>query len=331
MTTMKLGRLLENCHLGDLQSVGIMQIIPLLNLRTDESRFASPGEAIVNTSDYGTVNVKNPSGRIMIVPLNAAYMTKKSAQDHATTTVGIVGSKDSTRIENSLCIEQSQAGLIQPDTYRLSILPAAIRADVAPFASRRTSYSGSWGFIERYNREMGAGSHSNLRDFFDRFEKELDEFIAQFEPVPGQIGAIIMIGGEIVGIERAPSQEYWLGVWEALIRDCYGSRAMQAVKRLEAKNVALPESRARLEGSILSLDDLEASLEAAEKSEIDAVGRLVEGISQEELKVESPYNHLVHGTLDVKVVSNGRITGQVVLEGDEVIYASTVAAGVASA
>lgn len=329
MTTMKLGRLLDGCRLGDLQSVGIMQIIPLLNLRTDEDRFARPDEAVVHTSNYGSVNIRNPSGRVMIVPLNAAYMSKKLAQDHATTTAGIVKANGETTFDNSLCIESGQGGLYEPDQYRLSILPAAIRADVARFSARETEYSGSWGYIERYNSEMGSGVRGHLRDFFERFEKELDEFIAQFEPVVGQVGAIILIGGEIVGIERTPTQAYWLGVWEALIRDCYGSRCMQATKRLDSRKIDLPESRARLEGNITSLDALETAVEAAEQTEAQAVERLVSGISDEDLEVERPYTRLVHGSLDIKVVSNNRVIGQVVIEGDEVIYASAVAAGTA--
>jgi hypothetical protein len=326
---MKLGTLLEGCRHDTLQSVGIMQMIPLLNPRSDESRFASPDEAVVNTSDYGSVGIRNPTGRVMIVPLHAAYMSKKNAQDHATTSAGVVKPEASVTFSNSLCIESTQGGLYDEDQYRLSILPASLRADVAPLQTRHTAYNGSWSFIERYNTEMGSGRRAHLRDFFERFEKELDEFISQFEPVPCQVGAIILIGGEIVGIERAPSQACWLGVWEALIRDCYGSRCMQATKRLEAKNITVPESRARLEGSITSLDALERALLTAECAEEQAVQRLVDGISEDELNVESPYERLVHGSLDVKVVSNTRMTGQVVVEGPNVVYASAVAAGVA--
>lgn len=330
-TTMKLGDLFEGCTLGELQSVGIMQIIPLLNEHTDEDKFAQPGEAIVSTRDYGNVQVRNPTARLMIVPLNAAYMKKQGAQDHAITTANVMARATASRpstieVKNSLCVESTQDGLMPEDAYRLSILPASLRSDIARAGRQRVAYNSLWGNIEAFNTEM-TGSHSrgHLRDFFDRFDNELDEFIAQFEPVPHQVGAVVLIAGEIIGIERAPSQHYWLGVWEALIRDCYGSRAMQAAKRLE--KVEIPETRARIEGPTTSLVELEDALSDVEAREAAGVSALVEGLKQADLKVDRPYSANIHGGLIVSCVNNDRITGQVIHEGGAVVYASTVAAG----
>ena len=321
-TTMKLGELFDGCRLGDLQSAGLMQVIPILADRTPEDRFANPGEAIVGTSGYGSVVVRNPSARILIVPMNAAYMSKHGSQDHAVTSAGVIEREKATTFNNSLCIESTQGGTMPPDAYRLSILPASLRADAANTAGRQVQYSALWNNIEQFNQEMGSGHRGHLRDFFERFEQELDEFIAQFEPVPRQIGAIVLIGGEIVGIERTPSQTYWLGVWEALIRDCYGSRAMQTAKRVRE----VPETRARL-GEVTSLDELELEILHAERREQLGVEQMFEQLKNEDLEVSQPYTHKVHGTMDVKVVKNPHIFGEVVTESDGVIYASMVAAG----
>jgi hypothetical protein len=120
----------------------------------------------------------------------------------------------------------------------------------------------------------------------------LDEFVAEFECVPRQIGAIILVDDQVVGVERAPSHAYWQSVWPCLIRECYGSLAIR-VARLKGARAEAPTSRRPLPDGIGSLDE-PLTLTRDEST----------------------------GGLTVETVQPGRFTGQVIRDGQRNVYAS---------
>jgi len=71
----------------------------------------------------------------------------------------------------------------------------------------------------------------------------LEEFAAEFEPVEGQIGAIIMFSGVPVGIEIMPSEGHWETYWKHLIRGCYGAEMLRLkmIGKLKPSALILPE------------------------------------------------------------------------------------------
>ncbi len=72
-----------------------------------------------------------------------------------------------------------------------------------------------------------------------------------------QVGAIILIDDRVVGIERAPSHAYWQSIWPSLIRECYGSLAIEAAKTSGDRS---PDRspRVQLPLQIATLDELES-------------------------------------------------------------------------
>ena len=109
-----------------------------------------------------------------------------------------------------MCVQQSQGGLIQRGAYRMLILPYALR-ERALEVRKNKNYNKLWDAISAFNQEMGVSGEGNLVFFLKHFQKELDEFVAEFECVPRQIGAIILVDDQVVGVERAPSHAYWHG------------------------------------------------------------------------------------------------------------------------
>ena len=81
---MTLAEVLRGASPGRIQSVGYMQVIPLVSDLSD-NRFVSPveAEADVFTTSYGTLGFRNPSDCLLIVPCHAGYVVKQAAQDHA--------------------------------------------------------------------------------------------------------------------------------------------------------------------------------------------------------------------------------------------------------
>ncbi len=319
MSSITLSEALRGCTAGRIQSVGFMQVIPLISDMVDD-RFMVPSEIEVSTNNYGTLVFKNPTDNPVIIPAQAAYIVKQSAQDHAMTGAGVVASKKTKTYKNAACIEQSQGGYISNGQHEIRVLPVPIRRKAVE-VRREQSYSKLWPAIAEFNRMAGIREGSSHLEYFTRhYSKQLDEFVAEFEPVENQVGAIVMIGGVVAGVERAPNHAYWLDLWQALIRDCYGALAI-----IEAKNgeAPVPKTRAKMRQDIRSLDDLSDALDEVEESEREKVGEVVNRISQIDIKLSQDEKS---GDIRIDSADNrDSFVGQVVREGEKVLYTSLVA------
>jgi hypothetical protein len=216
-----------------------------------------------------------------------------------------------------MCVQQTQGGLIRAGSHRFAILPVALRRAV--HASTSKDYSRLWKPIRDFKAECGLTGAGNLTDFFRAFRRQLDEFVAEFETVPGQVGAIVLIGGRVVGVERAPSHEYWRDVWEPLIRECYGSHAIREAAVADDGDVSF-RAPIRREG-LTDLDDLEAALMVAEAEENERARATVREL------IGLPFaarRESVCEEVGLYRVENDRLQGQIAREGERVLYASLV-------
>ena len=316
--TIRVADVLHGCTPGRIQSVGYMQVIPLVSELSDD-RFVSPveGEAEVFTTSYGTLGFRNPGNCVLIVPCHAGYVVKQAAQDHAMAHAGVVRSAGERSFNTAMCIQQTQGGLIQRGAHRMLILPYALRERALEARSDK-SYNKLWDAISRFNQEMGVQSAGHLEFFLKHFRKELDEFVAEFECVPRQIGAIILVDDQVVGVERAPSHAYWQSVWPCLIRECYGSLAIR-VAQLNGERVETPASRTALPDDIGSLDELESVIAEIARQEDERSKVTVRELLDEQLALTR--DDCTAG-LSIETVQPGRFTGQVIRDGERIVYAS---------
>jgi hypothetical protein len=312
---------LRGCETGRMQTVGIMQVIPLVSdLETDA--FARPSEIRIATGrggSYGTMNFRNSADKPALVPVHATYLTKQMAQDHAMATGGFVPARKEKAYKNAQCVEQSQGGYIPEGSHPLTILPLSLR-ETSLSMRGVASYSKLWESISRLKKEAkvtGGRSGGHLADFFAAFDKQLAEFVAEFELVTGQVGAIVLIGGEVVGVERAPSRAYWEDLWEPLIRTCYGSEAVRRTRMGKAVTPRTNQVRA-----VRDLDDLVAALSEARANDEGSVRDIVRTMVQDPFKA-TPEEKL--GVFDLETVENDQFTGQIVREGPRVHYVSVTA------
>lgn len=308
---------LHGCSPKRMQSVGYMQVIPLVSDLSDD-RFASPSEAHseVFTTEYGTLGFRNSGERLLIVPCHAGYVVKQAAQDHAMPNTGLVPPAGERSFNNAMCIQQAQGGMISRGEYRMLILPHALREQALQMR-REKNYSKLWEAIAAFNNQMGVRATGHLEFFLDHFRRELDEFVAEFECVPRQIGAIILIDDQVVGVERAPSHTYWNGIWPSLIRECYGSLAIR-VTQLKGECPTLPVSRRPLP-SAHSLDELETIIADIAQQEDDQAKATVREILREQLTLRKDESM---AGLSLETTESDRFAGQVVSDEQRVVYAS---------
>jgi len=318
----KLAEILKGCTPGKIQSVGIMQVIPLISDISDDS-FVSPNQsARISTSAYGTLVFQNQKEETMIIPPQTGYVVKQSAQDHALPHVGVVKGKQTTSFDDAMCIQQTQGGTIGRGEHSMLILPFPLRESAHKVRKSR-GYDRLWGSIRSLNSKAGVSgrggsSNAHLEYFLNAFKDQLDRFVAEFETVPKQIGAIILINGRVVGIERTPGYEYWTSIWTALIRECYGSLAIMEVDDYKDK---IPFTRVPLRKA-KSVADLKSALTEATDEEYERVKSIVNGISDIDLGQKSDGKE---GEVDIKELSSERFIGQIVKKGEAVVYASLVA------
>ncbi len=318
------GDLLKGCTPGRVQTVGYMSVVPLLS-DIECDKFASPADARVSTQGYGKLHVSNTAGKPLLLPSGATYIVAQAAQNHAIPHLGIVKAKAVADFHTAMCVQQSQGGYITEGAHELSILPVTLR-EKSHAVRRGQEYNRLWPAIAAFNERAGlAGAGGHLEKFYEKFTVELEQFVAEFEPVQKQVGAIVLINGKVAGVERCPSYSYFRSVWRPLIRECYGSMAVVEAKRGSA---TIPKTRVPVRQA-RSLDDLEAALgeaEAAERQKVAALVNTLAGLSLARTTDERGAATLDGLTVDGLGGGSDPFVGQSLRDGAQVIYASVVAA-----
>lgn len=255
--------------MGDVQSVDEMTIVPLVG--PDRGNIAPPESLqFQRTAGYGTMVFENKdTSRPAIVPTHL-QIRGKSAQDHAMAGSGVVTQLQTRSFDNACCIESSQGGYLRSDGNDEDVLPIGLRRTLLnPSKRSEHAYDKLWSNISGWlqglrGRIRSGGSRAHLRDFYDapEYKEALERFAAEFEPVDGQIGAIIMFSGVPVGIEIMPTAEHWEAYWQKLIRGCYGAEMLRLKQlgKLQPSTLIMPDL-----SEALSIEDKAAQVKRVEE------------------------------------------------------------------
>lgn len=322
MRSLKFEALLEGVKIGRPQSAGAMTVLPLL-VRSEEEMSFSPPHLEVSTTSYGTINLWNKSDRATIVPPGAGWVTAKRAQDHALGGGLLLGSGDRRTVNTAMCIEAAQGGFISRAAHEMLILPAALRPTALAIRNE-ANYAKLWKDIEAFNRGFSLQQvRGHLVDFLKRFSRELDDFVAQFELLEEQLGAIVLINGRFAGLERAPSREFFRALFVPLIRLCYGSLAIAAQRASEP-----PAERVSLQRFLKPQADLgaiERALDQARETESQRCLEVVQKVAEQPLKLAWRAEERI-GEHRMLTVQSDTLSGQIVRRKKRTAYASVVGA-----
>jgi len=313
-----ISEVLKGCTPGRMQSAGYMQVIPLISDMVDD-RFGPFGKLLTSTSHYGTLCFENRSDSPTIFPLGAGVLTKQHAQNHASGRAKLMRANSEDSIDDAACIQESQGGTIGSGEHTMTILPYSIRNDAFEIKDQK-EFGKLWPAIQEFNRSVGVRTMAHLEYYLEEFEKTLDEFIGQFEIVPNQVGAIIILNGQVAGIERAPNYEFWKELWKPLIRECYGSASL-AFNKTGVK-VSPPLGRMPVnDHKVKDLDSLEEQLNRADDYEWATVKDLIANFITQPFKVKQEEKDSTSG-LCVETLTDGQFTGQIVRDSSFIMYAS---------
>lgn len=323
--------LLHGVEAGQIQTVGNMSVIPLTSKVVDE-RFTPPDLALVGTQDYGTIIVTNPGKEdsnapkgTMILPFGATYMPKKSEQNHANCGAVLIPDGKTRTIRTAACIQETQGGLMNKEVQELLLLPLSLK-ERALAVRDKVEYSKLWGAIRTFNSSLkikGGRSTGHLEHFLTEYRDQLDQFVAEFEIVADQVGAIVLIDGEVMGIERTPNYAYFRAIWKPLIRECYGSRALEAA--LNAKGEP-PSFRVPMQTRARTLKGIRKALEVATEEEEARTKALVRELVATEMTIEEGDAGETSEGLTVDTFTGSRFKGQFVKDAEIPVYVSAVVA-----
>lgn len=223
---------LDGLSLGKVQKSGPMTVVPLLGEDATKNLASFNDIQFNKVVTYGEMNFSNNSEKPFILPSGYAIMTKQLAQDHALVYSTILPGECQRTIESACCIQETQCGYIDGKGIKhFNFLPIEIRKNSVLKHTNNNSYhfefSRLWPIISKFQKDLLKNGVGNLILYFNKYMDKLASYNAEFETVNGQRGAIILYNNEIVGIEIAPTQEYWKHIWNPLIRDAYGSTILK--------------------------------------------------------------------------------------------------------
>lgn len=286
---------IKDLGVGEVQSDEEMTIVPLVGNSLGE--IASPGALqFRRTTSYGSMQFENcDTGQPAIVPTHM-MVRGKGAQDHSMSGSGVVLAASSKLFKNACCIESSQGGYFDGQEVESDILPVGLRKVLLdPQQRDRREFGKLWDSIRTWMRgipRLNTGNRAHLRDFFDQpdYKEALETFAAAFEPVEGQIGALILFNGVPVGLEIMPSAEHWAAYWKWLIRGCYGSQLVKLKEsgELPRSTMVLPEIPKDASGDQvkeimtqfisnikMSIAPMLESIQVASQNRVDSSGNMI--------------------------------------------------------
>lgn len=311
--------LLQGLIPGRAQSCGNMTMIPLMGPETEYKDVAGIGDiSLEKDTTYNSLHLKSNTEFVAIVPNGLTFITKQSAQDRTVPAAHLV--RNRAKQVGAFCVESSQGGhLRKSDTdHQIRLLPHHLRYKAFQIREESLrSYDSLWTSLREYNTSHGIVGSDFLKSYFTKYKDQLEKFVAEFEIDVKQRGAIILINGEVAGIEVAPHQQAFRDIWEPMIRDCYGSEAVMA-----AENAA-PEESEIIE-DVADLGDIVRAVEDAERREREFVRDIVERVLNQNESLEATE---AEGNLELVEVDTQHYEGQAVrLQNDKsFVYASLMA------
>lgn len=306
-----LKELLRGFEARQPQAVANMIVIPLVGQSSEYGAVGTMADIYLERDTaYDRLSMGTQAEQITIMPSGYTLITKEAAQDRAVANKTLIPAKKIVDV-NAFCVQSTQPGHMSKankEKQQVRMLPATVRK--AAYLNRQErNYSALWQSLGVYNTTLGIRGNY-LATFFDNFKEQLDKFIAEFELVPYQRGAIILINDSVMGVEISPNPLAWSAQWETLIRDCYGSEAIARQKEYKVVDESM------VLGDVATLEELSDRLDAFEEKEFEfAENHVRDVLSQEEKCTERQKE----GELKVVDVETDDYVGQAVRKNGSII------------
>jgi len=303
---------------GQPQSSGAMTMLPLFSSDSHD-QFVPPlsGLKLSKVEGYGNVELYNPSDSgIAIVPLHIGYI-QDQAQNHALCRTAFISAGQKLMFRDACCVQESQGGYLEGREQWFFILPLPLRENA--LALRGTEgYSKLWSDISILNNQFGYQDRGHLEQIIGGQRSYLTQYQNRFELLPRQTGALFFDREKLIGVEIAPNPDYFKELWMGLLCFCYGVEAMYQERHLSVENSA------QTKFSAASLDQLKVQLQERRKEKLKDIAEMLIYTSDENFQMEEEERFL---SLRLYTITGERFVGQIVKDGERLVYASVFAKG----
>jgi len=296
-------------RLGQPQRAGVLTMVPVFGPSYPGIAPPRSGLKLSRVVTYGQVELTNPAGSgVAIVPLHVGYI-QDSAQNHALCRSAFVAAGQTLRFDDACCVQETQGGYLAGRDQWFFVLPVELRADALRMRGE-ARYNKLWDAIAGFNGRYGLPARGHLEQVLTRKRAGLTQSQSRFELLEGQIGALFFVGSRLAGVEIAPDPVYFAEVWMALVCFAYGPAAWFATG--DAAGPAEPFT-------VDSLDGLRAALTGQRRSVADEVQ---EWLSRAPWRPGELVEEERYLNLRLSTVSGEAVGGQIVSDGDRLVYAS---------
>lgn len=318
MTVFNIEEILQHFDIGNPQISGPVLVIPLLEKTKNVSPFI-PFEEIkfLGTRDYGEMVFKEHPEKPTLVPSGFSIVTKAEAQDHGIVELSIIPAGDGKVIIPSYCIEETQGGYIREhDEFVVNVLPKNVRYETLlnrvkhPKKRERISFSGLWSSIRKFQQGLtGDKTYAHYTYFLEEYKDRLDKFVAAFESVDKQRGAIVVVKNKIAGVEVSPTTEDWEFSFRRVLRDAYGTSLIAQQQRGDK----IDHIRFNYKGSTLS--EIRSKMQQSDKD--------LQELAVDKLKVIETSKQVLDEELGyIKIITNNQMVGELIVQDGSIHYAS---------
>lgn len=318
---MNVSKFLRGCRImkdpnGKMVAQSILNMRIVLLTTDDEfshDKFANPMDIVVSNRRYGHMAVSNQSSKPTILPAQIAVITKQQAQDHGMVKAAYVGPKKTADFTDAGCVQGSQGGTISANKSEQTVrfLPLGTREMVFAKVGNRDNLGNIYEAIEKVGQQTGANSGRYLVEYFRKLDDRLATFISHFEKGPKCIGAIVLVDGEIIAVDKFPSFTYTEQIWDALIRDCYGSVAIVQERAGSKPDAGI---RKHVKGRGSAAERLRRALDARRNEEETLVSERLAELMEIEFNSKSDPESSGDG-YDSRIIECGGYVGQIISEG----------------
>ncbi|MGC9517472.1 MAG: ARPP-1 family domain-containing protein [Methanomicrobiales archaeon] len=124
----------------------------------------------------------------------------------------------------------------------------------------RSNQSAVWNEIENVSRRANVNSHTRaMGDVYQSKIKDLDKYLKSFPPSDGQKGLLVMINGEVMGLDLLSSDKAYKLLHQKLLKS-YALEALLAEDEVEEKLNGMDRARTFLDETFLSMDEKHESI-----------------------------------------------------------------------
>jgi hypothetical protein len=303
------------------QTSGALTLVPLFG--RDRDGYVAPlsGLKLSKVEGYGNLELKNDGRGVAIVPLHIGYI-QDQAQNHAMCRAALLGAGQKAMFEDACCVQAAQGGFLEGKDQWFFVLPVELRERALALRGTQ-SFDKLWGDIAALNKRYGVRNRGHLDELIVAQRPYLTQLQSRFEAQPGQTGALLFLGEELIGLELAPSAAYYAELHAAVVCFAYGPLALtrervRAAARDELDDDGLAQHRLpALEGD--DLEAIEAHLVAERQVRSQRLWGALEALPAQGFELREEERFLDH---QLATVEGSDFAGQVVREGDELVYAS---------